>query len=125
MTTAAQHEADQAAITAACEAGACDHSECNRTPCEVAQAIMDETEANSDDNRRRAARVALAILPAYDDDTAEQGILDAVTDLLHLCDLAGWSFARIEDQARRAYAREIAEIDIASDTALFRALERF
>lgn len=124
MTTATQHEADQAAITAACEAGACDHPECNRTPCEVAQAIMDETEANPDDNRRRAARIALAILPAYDDDTAKQGIIDAITDLLHLCDLAGWSFTHIEDQARRTYAREISELDIAADNKLFRAIER-
>lgn len=107
------HEAEQRAITEAWEA-----CRARLTPCEVAREIMDETETDSDSNTRRAARVLLAIAPAYDDDTTEQGIKDALSDLMHLCDLAGWDFAAIEGAARRNYAREVLDLGIASNRDL-------
>ena len=124
MSNLATHEAEQAAITAVCEAGACDHPDCNPSPCDRAQEIMDETEHDSDNNTRRAARVLLAIAPAFDDDTTEAGIQDALTNILHLCDLAGWDFAAMESEARRIYSMEVSELGLANDPALCRAIER-
>jgi hypothetical protein len=145
MSNLADHEAEQAAITAACEAGLCDHPDCAAmgamiasrdyaaqfppapTPCERAQQIMDDTADNGAEegdypNRRRAARVLLAIAPAYDDDTTEQGIQDAITDLMHLCDLAGWSFIDMKRAAYLNYWREVDELRIATDDALRAAI---
>lgn len=124
MSNLATHEAEQAAITAACEAGVCQHPDCHQTPCERAQAIMDETDNEPDNNARRAARIALAILPAYDNDTADQGIRDAVSDLLHLCDLMGLDFADLEADARGNYLREVQDLGPATDEPLRLAIER-
>lgn len=118
MSNLETHMAEQDAITAQWEA-----SRTTLTPCERAQQIMDETEGDPDQNRRRAARIALAILPAYDDDTAKMGIQDALSDMLHLCDLAGWDFAEIEQLARKAYRREVRDLGAAADAALRRAVE--
>ena len=124
MSNLATHEAEQRAITEQWE-----NCRADLTPCERAQQIMDETaELGAEDhdyqNRRRAARIALAILPAYDDDTAEQGIEDAITDLMHLCDLVGWDFAQKCEAGRRNYLFEINELGQASDDALRIAIER-
>jgi hypothetical protein len=118
MSNLETHEAEQAAITAQCEA-----VHITLTPCERAQQIMDETWRNTDQNHRRAARIAIAILPAYDDDTAKTGIQDALSDILHLCDVAGWDFAEMEQGARRTYSREVLELGVAADADLRRALE--
>lgn len=124
MSNAEDHDAEQAAITAACVAGTCDHQECNPTPCEVALTIMADTSENTDDNRRRAARILLAIAPAYDDDTTDQGLKDALADLLHLCDLMGLDFSDLEADARGNYLREVQDLGVASDEELRRAIER-
>lgn len=115
--TLAEHIADQDEITAAIEAMHADP-----TPCERAQQIMDETDGEPDDNRRRAARILLAIAPAYDGYTIKQGILDAMSDLLHLCDLAGFDFAEIERDARSCYTMEVDELSTAVDQVLAEAI---
>jgi hypothetical protein len=119
MSNLDTHEAEQAAITAQWET-----CRAHLTPCERAQAIMDETTDDSDLNARRAARVLLAIAPAYDDDTTKQGIIDAMTDLLHLCDLAGWSINEISIRARQNYSRELLDLGPAEDDALRTAIEK-
>jgi hypothetical protein len=129
MSNLATHEAEQAAITAACDAGTCDHPHCHPSPCERAQEIMDETatlgaEDHDYPNVRRAARILLAIAPAYDDDTTEQGIEDAIADLMHLCDLAGWDFAAKCEAARANYIFEAQDLGTAADDALRTAIER-
>jgi hypothetical protein len=144
MSNLETHEAEQAAITAACEAGTCDHPDCaamgamiasreyaaqspaDPTPCERAQQIMDEWNQSDDDqdnNARRAARILLAIAPAYDDADTETGIQDALSDLMHLCDLAGWSFHDMAGAAFRNYTRETLELGPAADNALCAAIQ--
>ena len=123
MSNLTTHEAEQDAITAAYEA------ERNFSPCERAQEVMDETQnlpatEHNYHNRRRAARILLAIAPAYDDDDTKTGIQDALSDLLHLCDLAGWDFAEMTDDARRNYLAEVHDLGTATDDALRAAIER-
>ena len=129
MSNLATHEAEQAAITALCATGACGHFRCNESPTERAQEVMDETatlgaEEGDYPNRRRAARILLAIAPEYDDDTTQQGIQDAMSDLFHLCDLAGWDFHQMLDAARRNYQDEAHDLGPATDDALRAAIER-
>ena len=97
-------------------------------PCERAQEIMDETdrlgsEAHDYPNKRRAARAALTVLPAYDDDDAITGVKDALSDIMHLCDLAGWSFADLCESARSIYMFEVEDLEPAEDEQLRRSLE--
>lgn len=93
------------------------------TPCERAQQIMDETdritpEAHDYGNRRRAARVTLTILPDYDDLDAQTGIKDALTDIMHLCDVAGWDFADLCERGRTNYLFEVEDLGVAEDQQL-------
>ncbi|MDP2047573.1 MAG: hypothetical protein Q8K33_01585 [Cypionkella sp.] len=131
MSNLEEHEAEQAAITAMCEAGTCDHPDCwgNLTPCERAEQIMDETAKMADEDvdyqsHRRAARSLLCWAPAYDDDTIETGAQDMLTDFLHLCDLAGWDFADLVDRARAHYEVEVHDMGTAKDEALCKLIER-
>lgn len=116
MSDLKTHEAEQAEITSRCEVGTCDHPYCGMTSTEAAQSIMDETESAQDDNRRRAARAMLCYLPSYDEGP-KTSLQDFLTDLLHLCDIAGWDFARIERDARNNYRAEAAELGVVSDPA--------
>lgn len=98
------------------------------TPCERAQEIFDDTkypdpQAHDYPNKRRAARAALAILPAYDDDDAITGVKDALADLMHLCDLAGWGFADLCESAHSTYLYELEDLGPAEDEQLRRSLE--
>ena len=97
-------------------------------PCERAQQIMDETdrippEAHDYPNKRRAARAALAVLPAYDDDDVTTGVKDALADIMHLCDLAGWGFADLCESAHSIYLFEVEDLGLAEDEQLRRSLE--
>lgn len=120
MSNLHDHEAEQAQNTAACEAGVCDHPSCGMDVGDIAQQIMDEV--HSDDNNRRAARALLCYLPTYEEDP-KTSLSDFLTDLLHLCDLAGWDFARIERDARSNYMQERADMGIADHAQLRRAIE--
>ena len=122
MSNAEDHDAEQAAITAACVAGTCDHPECNPTPCEVAQDIIDAP-TDHDDNRRRAARAILCYLPAYEDEPSAS-LSDFLCDAMHLCDLAGWDFEQLTQVAHRNYRREVTDLGIASDNPLAEAIDR-
>lgn len=121
MSTLEEHEAEQAEITEACTNGTCEHTFCGMTATEAAQDIMDATEDEPDDNRRRAARALRCYLPSYEEGP-KQSLTDFVTDLLHLCDLAGWDFAEIEQDARRNYRSEIGELGVAKDPAFARII---
>ena len=116
MSNLATHEAEQAEITASCEAGTCDHPYCGMSSTEAAQSIVDTTADEPDDNRRRAARALLCYLPSYDEGP-KSSLTDFMTDLLHLCDLAGWDFAETVKDARRNYQSEIGDLGVASDPA--------
>lgn len=121
MSNLDTHDAEQSAITAQCEAGTCLHRTCwgNITPTERAMQIMDETDQTDEPpNARRAARVLLAIVPSYNADDTASDLADAIADMLHLCDLAGLSFADIERRARINYQQEVADIGIATDETL-------
>lgn len=124
MSNLATHEAEQRAITEQWE-----NCRATPTPCEQAQQIMDETdklprEAHDYPNRRRAARILLTIAPSYDDDDTQTGIQDALSDLMHLCDLAGWDFAKMQESARLNYTAEVQDLGPATDDALRIAIER-
>lgn len=121
MDAAQIHEAEQAAITAACESGTCDHPYCGMNAADIAQHFMDGGGA-LDDNRQRAARAYLAFAPAYDD-TPKDALSDLLADILHLCDLAGWDFAEIEGRARRNYQVEVAELGTTQDAGFSRAIQ--
>jgi hypothetical protein len=128
MSNLETHEAEQAAITAACEALVCNHPDCHPSPCDRAQQIMDETAAAADGDgeyptKRRAARFLLAVAPAYDDFDTATGIQDAITDLFHLCDLAGWDFDDIQHRAHAGYMDERHHLGAATDDALRLAIE--
>ncbi len=120
MDAAEIHEAEQAEITAACEAGTCDHPCCGMDAAEIAQHFAEGGGA-LDDNRQRAARAYLAFAPAYGD-TPKDALSDLLADTLHLCDLAGWDFAEIEKAARRKYQVEVAELGTAQDAGFSRAI---
>lgn len=120
MSNLETHEAEQAEITAACEAGECGHPYCGMGAAEIAQHFMDGGGA-LDDNRQRAARAYLAFTPAYDDEP-ESALSDLMADLMHLCDLAGWNFAGIERAARKNYQLEVAQLGAAKDPAFSRAI---
>lgn len=66
----------------------------------------------------RAAKALLTIYPAYDNDTLHSGLVDALSDLMHLCDLMGYSFAHIQRTAQGHYAREVSELGTAGDDEL-------
>jgi hypothetical protein len=129
MSNATDHQTEQDAITAQCEAGTCDHPECTLSPCERALEVMNETAALINEgpdypNCRRAARILLAIAPAYDDDDTKTGFQDALSDLMHLCDLAEWDFSEMMYDARRNYANEAHDLGTATDEALRAAIKR-
>lgn len=111
MSSFAEHEAEQSAITAACEAGTCDHPDCKApaSPFEVAHQIIDTTSQSEDSNVRRAARAFLTVAPSYDDDTLETGITDLLTDLRHLCELSGYEWVEVVKGSERQYRDELAE----------------
>lgn len=111
---------DKCGQLVSCGSGAC--PDC-MTPCERAQEIMD-SRAMQDTNARRAARVLLCVAPSYDDDTVRQGVADVLSDLRHLCDAAGWSWAMIDREAQRNYSREVAELGTAQDAQLAETLRR-
>lgn len=119
MSNLQDHLAEQAAITALCEAGECNHPECRKTEWHTPMEI------DGTDNSTRAARVLQAIYPAYDDDTAETAVRDVLTDLRHLCDLMGWSFATLDQEAHRGYRIELADASgPARNPGLQAAIER-
>lgn len=120
MSNLEDHLAEQDAITAASEAASVDFF----TWSAAAFAIMARTAQTGDDNTRRAARALLTYFPAYDDDTPKVGMQDLLTDLAHLCDLAGWRFADIASAAQTAYDRERKECGLAVDADLKAALQR-
>jgi hypothetical protein len=90
------------------------------TPCERAQEIVD---GDVHTTACRAARALLAIAPSYDENDTKTGIQDALSDLLHLCDLAGWSFEQMLEAARLNYMEEIHDLGLAADDALRLAIE--
>jgi len=122
MSTLETHQAEQAEITARCEAGECDHPYCGMDFSEAAQQIVAEATGVDSDNRRRAARALLCFSPDYDD-TPRDGLSDLLSDAMHLCDLAGWDFAEICGAARRSYMVEQHDLGVASDPALKRLIQ--
>lgn len=124
MSNLAEHEAEQAAITALCEAGECDHPECaSESWHELATEIFDGA-VRRDESAERAARVLLAIYPSYDDFTLEAAVQDVLTDLRDLCDLLGWNFARLNRDAHATYLRELEICGIAENAPLKSAIQR-
>ena len=122
MSNLETHCAEQDAITAAYEAGEGDNRYSGMSSTEAARSIMDETEDGPDDIRRRAARALLCYMPSYEDGP-KASLADFLTDLMHLCDLAGWDFDAIERQARRHYLVEIDELGLAKDPAFAAVIE--
>jgi hypothetical protein len=88
-----------------------------------AQRIIDTISPSEDSNTRRAARALLCVWPSYDDDTLETGLSDLMTDIRHLCDLAGLDFYAIERQGKRGYDDERHACGLAEDAALAAAIK--
>lgn len=126
MSNLETHEAEQSAITAMCEAGTCDHPDChgNMTWDRMAQKILDDPETSLSDNRRKAIRAFFAIYPAYDDDTLAVGLMDALSDIRHLCDLAGINFDEVSAKAADFYRDEEATNGKAIDDGLRQIIRR-
>ena len=103
MSTAEEHEREQAAITAACEAANPDDW------AEMCDRILHEELGEHIPNYRRAARALRAIYPGYHGDDLEATLTDALTDIRHLCDLAGYDFFDLDGRAKDHYQAEIYE----------------
>lgn len=113
--------AEQNALTAASVA----RGDYNPTPTEVARHILDQSAGAAEiDNTTRAAHALLAFFPSYDDAEVKTGLIDCITDILHLCDLAGFSFAEVEKKARTHYQRELMAHGAAHDIVLRTAIEQ-
>lgn len=111
------HDQEQAAITAACDAGVCQHAHCHFDDAKArATAIMRETPSDGTSNERGASQALLALLPNYPD--TETGPGDFLSDFMHLCDLAGWDFTVLLDSAILNYLEEVEENGEACDTFL-------
>jgi hypothetical protein len=116
MSNLATHLAEQDAITAQFDAQP-------RDAIDEAQRIIDTISPSEDSNTRRAARALLCVWPSYDDDTLETGLSDLMTDIRHLCDLAGFDFYAIERQGKRGYDDERHACGLAEDAALAAAIK--
>lgn len=79
---------------------------------------------HNDSNAERAAKVLLAVYPAYDNETARSGMCDMLCDIRHLFDLMGWDFAADDRRAYQGYLEELHECGIAKDEDLKAAVER-
>jgi hypothetical protein len=66
-------------------------------------------ENNMTGNQQRADRCRKMILKAYPGDALENGIIDALTDIRHACDMAELDYAELD---RMAYHHYIAELDL-------------
>ncbi len=78
-----------------------------------------------DQNDERAARITLAIVPAYEGCTLEDAAQYALADLRHLCDMMGFAFHEIDRDAHGMYLREIHDCGgVAKNNALKEALEQ-
>lgn len=124
MSNLAEHDAEQAAITAMCEAGQCDHPECHRLSWHEAATNLFDGAIQNDRNDERAARVLLCIYPGYDDDNLETAMRDVLADLRHLCDLMGWDFSEMDSDARRTYLGDLEESPLAQNETLRKAVEK-
>lgn len=125
LDAAEQHQAEQEMLTQACENGGCDHADCssNKPWQQRVEEIMVATQDNTDNNNRRAVRSLRAILPEYDNFTLKSALIDALSDLRHLCDLAGWDFSEISSEAHKVYSREVVELGNAQDAELYAIIE--
>lgn len=122
MTTFAEHMADQAALTALCESGECDHPECQKqteendwpTTGDVSDVLekriqtlflrlMDGADMT---NSHRGARALGSLIPTYQD-TPATCLRDAISDLYHAADLLGIDF---DEERRVAYDNYQAEV---------------
>lgn len=100
-------------------------ADANEDAAETSIAWHTPIQVDGSDNSTRAARVLQAIYPAYDDDTAETAVRDVMTDLRHLCDLMGWSFNSLDQEAHRGYQMELADASgPANNPDLKAAIER-
>jgi hypothetical protein len=57
-------------------------------------------------NKRQARKIERAILALYDAADLQASIVDALTDLRHLCDVRGIGFHEADEMAYRHYAEE-------------------
>jgi hypothetical protein len=125
MSNLEDHDAEQAEITAACEAGICNHPECKpSTWHQEAQRICSDGIIHNDTNAERASKALQCVYPTYDDEDALGSVHDVIGDLRHLCDLMGWDFHAICDKSYALYCMEVRECGIAKDDALKAAVER-
>jgi len=57
-------------------------------------------------NKHQARKIERAILALYDAGDVQASIVDALTDLRHLCDLRGVAFHEADEMAYRHYSEE-------------------
>jgi len=57
-------------------------------------------------NKRQASKIERAILTLYDKADVQASIVDALTDLRHLCDVRGVAFHEADKMAYRHYSEE-------------------
>jgi len=62
-------------------------------------------------NRERAVRISNLLVPGYGEVEIEQDavVIDALTDLRHLCDAGGWDFANLDRIAHQHCLEELSE----------------
>lgn len=113
MSNIETHLAEQAVITAAAVP---------TIPSIIAREIIDSTD---DDRRleRCAARAFLAVAPSYNDYTLSSGLADALTDIRHLCDIAGFDWQAMLATANRQYADDHAQYGKASNEQLAESIK--
>jgi len=77
-----------------------------------------------ENNATKVSRSIQAFHPSYDGDTLLSGLVDALVDIRHLCDLMGWSMANIDRQAQTSYSQEVHEFGVAKHDRLRAAIKR-
>ncbi len=111
MSSLEEHEAEQAEITARCEAGECDHPDCwaNIDPLKAAQERSNSSDADAPIHRALIAYCA--IRNAYGAETSMElgeSVAQMLCDLRHLTDLTG-SFFAMEDRTGHLFYRSDVE----------------
>lgn len=111
MSNLQGHMAEQDAITAQCDAGACGHPECHdlRAAQRIAQ-ITQIAEVLAKDqwtNSHKGARLLFALITLYCEEDPRVAICEALTDIRHACDLARLHYSREDNIAHELYTEQV------------------
>ena len=91
---------------------------------DIATKLIDDADDSEITPDYRAAKALRTIYPAYGNSDLHTGLIDALSDVLHLCDLAGLDFTQVLTKARGHYRQELHAYGVASHPQLAEAIKR-